>query len=194
MTFHGGPHGILEELRQDVIQRQWDEGEASCYVSVDPHSGRVTVLVLTQTPGKVHPLLYDFFGGETSAYHPNKIGIVFMEGEMVCGQHSDSQTGAQCCIQEVAEDHLILDMSATLPEALGQHGDHIFVVVQQLLHQLTETTLHFLILDRGKVDEHVVGSDIQFMHLQNGGVATNDEGQTTEALDAMGNSYRQLLV
>lgn len=45
------PHGILEELRQDVIQRQWDEGEASCYVSVDPHSGRVTVLVLTQTPG-----------------------------------------------------------------------------------------------------------------------------------------------
>ncbi len=31
-------------------------------------------------------------------------------------------------------------------------------------------------------------------HLQNGRVATNDEGQTTEALDAMGNSYRQLLV
>lgn len=44
------PHGILEELGQDVIQRQRDEGEASCYVPVDPHSGRVPVLVLTQTP------------------------------------------------------------------------------------------------------------------------------------------------
>ena len=45
------PHGVLEELRQNVIQRQRDEGKASRYVSVDPHSGRVTVLVLTQTSG-----------------------------------------------------------------------------------------------------------------------------------------------
>ena len=44
------PHGILEELGQDVIQRQRDEGEASCHMSIDPHSGRVPVLVLTQTP------------------------------------------------------------------------------------------------------------------------------------------------
>ncbi len=44
------PHGVLEQLRQDVVQRQRDEGEASCYVSVDSHSGRVTVLMLTQTP------------------------------------------------------------------------------------------------------------------------------------------------
>lgn len=46
------PHGILEELGQDVIQRQRDEGESSCHVSVDPHSGRVPVLVLAQTPGQ----------------------------------------------------------------------------------------------------------------------------------------------
>lgn len=31
-------------------------------------------------------------------------------------------------------------------------------------------------------------------HLQDGGVAANDEGQTAEALDAMGDPYRQLLV
>lgn len=43
------PHGVLEELWQDVIQRQRDEREASCYVSVDPHPGRVTVLVLAET-------------------------------------------------------------------------------------------------------------------------------------------------
>lgn len=34
--------------------------------------------------------------------------IIFVEGEMVCGQHSDSQTRAQCCIQEAADDCLIL--------------------------------------------------------------------------------------
>lgn len=53
------PHGVLEQLGQDVIQRQRDEGEASRYVSVDPHSGRVTVLVLTQTPGgREEPLMF----------------------------------------------------------------------------------------------------------------------------------------
>lgn len=40
-----------------------------------------------------------------------------------------------------------LDVPATLPEALSQHGDHIFMVVQQLLHQFTETGLNVLILD-----------------------------------------------
>lgn len=40
-----------------------------------------------------------------------------------------------------------LDVSPTLPEALGQHGDHVFVVVQQLLHQLAETRLHVLLFD-----------------------------------------------
>lgn len=43
-----------------------------------------------------------------------------------------------------------LQVSATLLEALGQHGDHIFVVVQQLLHQFTETRLLVLILDLQK--------------------------------------------
>lgn len=40
-----------------------------------------------------------------------------------------------------------LQVSATLLEALSQHGDHVFVVVQQLLHQFTETRLLILILD-----------------------------------------------
>lgn len=40
-----------------------------------------------------------------------------------------------------------LQVSATLLEALSQHGDHVFVVVQQLLHQLTEARLLVLILD-----------------------------------------------
>lgn len=40
-----------------------------------------------------------------------------------------------------------LHVSATLPEALCQHGDHVLVVVQQLLHQLTEASLDILILD-----------------------------------------------
>lgn len=47
-------------------------------------------------------------------------------------------------VQEVAS---YLDVSAALPEALRHHGDHVFVVVQQLLHQLAETGLRFLILD-----------------------------------------------
>ena len=40
-----------------------------------------------------------------------------------------------------------LDVFTTLPEALGQHRHHVLVVVQQLLHQLTEAGLHLLVLD-----------------------------------------------
>ena len=40
-----------------------------------------------------------------------------------------------------------LDVSAAFPEALGEEGDHVFVVIQQLLDQLTEATLHLLVLD-----------------------------------------------
>lgn len=40
-----------------------------------------------------------------------------------------------------------LQVSATLLEALSQHGDHVFVVVQQLLHQFTEPGLLVLVLD-----------------------------------------------
>lgn len=42
---------------------------------------------------------------------------------------------------------LYLDVFATLPEALGQHGDHVFVVVQKLLHQFTETCLDVLVFN-----------------------------------------------
>lgn len=59
-----------------------------------------------------------------------------------------------------------------------------------------------LILDPSTKDPHVGSSDSQLYvcmrvcsyHLQNGGVAPYDEGQTAEALDAMGDSYRQLLL
>lgn len=131
--------------------------------------------------------------------------IIFVEGEVVRGQHPDPQTRAERCVQEAADDCLVLrrvknirwkqqlpkanqslssaenelkglcrfnicpssgytlaldvlrvletwgcshlDVPATLPEALGEHGDHVFVVVQQLLHQLTETSLHVLVFD-----------------------------------------------
>lgn len=36
--------------------------------------------------------------------------------------------------------------------------------------------------------------DLRSYHLQNGGVAADDEGQAAEALDAMGDSHGQLLV
>lgn len=54
-----------------------------------------------------------------------------------------------------------LQVSATLLEALGQHGDHVFVVVQQLLHQFTVTRLLVLLLDLQKE------TDLYFSQLQN---------------------------
>lgn len=44
------PHGVLQQLRQDVVQRQRDEREACGHVPVDSHSGGVSILMFTQTP------------------------------------------------------------------------------------------------------------------------------------------------
>lgn len=78
------PHGILEELRQDVIQRQRDEGEASCYVSVDPHSGGVTVLMLTQTPEETHLQQHDvktLLNGVTTSNLVSTAGLNYLFNE-----------------------------------------------------------------------------------------------------------------
>ena len=42
------PHGILEQLGQDVVQRHGDEGETGSHVAVDADPGGVAILVLTQ--------------------------------------------------------------------------------------------------------------------------------------------------
>lgn len=72
------PHGVLEELWQDVIQRQRDEGEASSNVSVDPHSGRVPVLVLAQTPGTTTGALL-FTGGRLANERYEHLDVVKVE-------------------------------------------------------------------------------------------------------------------
>lgn len=33
------PHGVLEQLGQDVVQGQRDEGEAGSHMPIDPHPG-----------------------------------------------------------------------------------------------------------------------------------------------------------
>lgn len=42
------PHGILEQLRQDIIQRHGDEGKAGSHMSIDADSRGIAILVLTQ--------------------------------------------------------------------------------------------------------------------------------------------------
>lgn len=42
------PHGILEQLRQDIVQRHRDEGETGSHVAIDADPGGVAVLVFTQ--------------------------------------------------------------------------------------------------------------------------------------------------
>lgn len=42
------PHGVLQELRQDVVQRHGDEWEAGCHVAIDTNTWGVAILVLTE--------------------------------------------------------------------------------------------------------------------------------------------------
>lgn len=42
------PHGVLEQLGQDVVQWHRDEGESSSHMSIDTDAGGIAILVLTQ--------------------------------------------------------------------------------------------------------------------------------------------------
>lgn len=84
------------------------------------------------SPGEVHPLLNDLFRRQSSTDDPNKVRlkwnagfqernlqmgywrlfqtthVVFMQSQMMCGQHSDSQARAKRWVQEATEDSLVL--------------------------------------------------------------------------------------
>lgn len=42
------PHGVLQQLRQDVVQRQWNKGKAGRHMAVNANPWRVPVLMLTK--------------------------------------------------------------------------------------------------------------------------------------------------
>lgn len=42
------PHGVLQQLRQDVVQRQWNEGKAGRHMAINANPWRVPVLMLTE--------------------------------------------------------------------------------------------------------------------------------------------------
>lgn len=64
------PEGLSAELWLPLSQQR-AHTEAESHPKVINKQSCVT----DHLPGKVHPLLNDFFGGETSAYDPNKIRL-----------------------------------------------------------------------------------------------------------------------
>lgn len=42
------PHGVLQQLRQDVVQRQRNEGKAGRHMAVDANTWRIPILMLTE--------------------------------------------------------------------------------------------------------------------------------------------------
>lgn len=42
------PHGILEQLRQYIVQWHRDEGETGSHMSIDADTGGIAILVLTK--------------------------------------------------------------------------------------------------------------------------------------------------
>ena len=57
VVLDGGPHCVLEQLRQDVVQRHLDVGEVGPDVAGDLDLGTVTILILRQLTDKVDPSL-----------------------------------------------------------------------------------------------------------------------------------------
>lgn len=43
------PHGVLQQLRQDVVQRQWNEGKAGRHMAIYANPWRIPILMLTET-------------------------------------------------------------------------------------------------------------------------------------------------
>ncbi len=48
MSLDGGPDGVLQQLREDVVERHFDVGKPGADVAGNPDVRRVSVLVLCQ--------------------------------------------------------------------------------------------------------------------------------------------------
>ena len=57
VVLDGGPHGVLEQLWQDVVQRHLNVREVGPNVAGDLDLGAVTILVLSELPDKTYPPL-----------------------------------------------------------------------------------------------------------------------------------------
>lgn len=99
-----------------------------------------------------------------------------MQGEMVCGQHANAQTRRQCRVQEITNQRLILryinkneqgkrnvtcpsrnngttwtllylNVFATLPKSFCEQGDHVFMIVEELLNELAVASFCVLVFN-----------------------------------------------
>ena len=86
VVLDGGPHRVLQQLRQDVVQRHLYVGEVGPYVARDLNLGTVTILVLCQLPDKVDPSLTNVPQPHAQVNQPNVAGLTLLKLEMTICQ------------------------------------------------------------------------------------------------------------
>lgn len=76
------PHGVFEQLRQDVVQGHGDEGEPSSHMSIDADAGGIAILVLTQASvcrSESSDLDHWFSPGDAAASTPPREVLQFLK-------------------------------------------------------------------------------------------------------------------
>ena len=175
VVLYGRPDGILQELRQDVVQGHLNVGEVDPSVAGYFDGRTVAVLVLAQLHHKVDPPLANVLQTHPQVDETNVALLVLLQQEVVRHQHPDAQSGGQGLVQEGGDDEGVRDVFLTFSETLGQTADHILVVLQQRLEYLVIFENIFVGENLREIIEDVESSDVELVYREDGGVTAHDE-------------------
>ncbi len=82
-------------------------------------------------------------------------------------------------------------MFPALLESSCQGWDYFFVIIQKLAQDIAKPVLVGFCENLRKLVEYVKGSDVKLVDAQDGGIATDNEGEVAKARDPVGDANGQ---
>lgn len=162
VALDGGAEGVLEQLRDDVLEVVGDEGEGGVRVAVDLPARADAVLELADVGDELAARVDDARGPQVGVDDADEGGVVGagrrrgarvevrlgreVKRDVLLGNEPGADARAQVLVQE-AGDLGRANVPPALEEALRQDGDGVGVGVDQLGQDFSEADL---ILERGE--------------------------------------------
>jgi len=151
VMFHHGPHGILEQLEEDVVQMRRNVNDLDrrvrflIVVLVDVEFGRGQVVLIAQIFGVLESVSYqrlDVAVGIDAADFAVVVGVAAEQQSVLVDEHADADTGHVEAIEEVVDAmfHCLVDLVRFphLDDALGHGWNDVGVPVANLHQRFTE--------------------------------------------------------
>lgn len=201
-VLHDEPHGVLEELIQDIFDVVGDVGELCVNVAVEEDLGRRHPSTgLATGVGSEEGGPFDNVPGLDMGVDDSNVSTV---GHHVIGRIKVAGEGDVLFRKDTSRDpgpkhlaHKLVDlgrrdMFGALHDTQRQLRDDNEVVVQESLDHLTKGIVLFQRLDLGDLSNPLKGLPVEIIDELDMGVGSDDKGEVLEVADTMGKTDGEL--